>query len=768
MRQLPPVPVKMDYFALKGGLNQTSPPLTMPPGFARKALNFEPDINGGYRRVGGYERYSGLAQPSDSVFYTIPCSVMGTWVLGETVTGGTSAATSTYIGQTASGLLVTRITGTFQAEALTGSTAGTATATGAQYAGGATTLADNATYLNLAADVYRALITAVPGSGSVLGVKYYDGLLYAFRNTANGTNAGMYKSSASGWTAVHELELSFTSGGTYVTAIGNTVTGATSGATGVVSRVVVRSGSFAGGDAAGTITIASETGVFVAENLNVDANLNVATIASGTTIALGREMSFTSGGTYEVATGDVITGATSGKTATVTRVVLESGSWAAGTAAGRFIFTADTGAFTAAETLNVGANINVATVTGASTAITLLPSGRYEFDIHTFRGSINDERMYGADNTNRGFEFDGAVFVPINTGMTADTPRHVVVHNEQLFFAFGASVQHSGIALPYVWSAVLGAGEIAVGDDVTGFMPQPGSTGAAALLIATRNKAFALYGNNASDWVLTVAQQDAGVIRHTMQHLGGIIALDDRGVTYVGTSQNYGNFEQNTITRQIQKFINIQRNLAVASCRVREKNQYRLFYSDKKVLYITMQGNKIVGILPGELAHTPTCLESAELSDGTEGLFFGASNGFVYRMDVGTSFDGENIAGFLSLAYNNLKSPQVDKRFRKMSLEISGESYVEMSVGYELGYTSSLVGQPGATETVESNLSDSTWDNFVWDDFAWDGQALLPESIPIEGTSENISIVISTDSDKFEPFTITGVLLHYTPRLRIR
>jgi hypothetical protein len=181
-----------------------------------------------------------------------------------------------------------------------------------------------------------------------------------------------------------------------------------------------------------------------------------------------------------------------------------------------------------------------------------------------------------------------------------------------------------------------------------------------------------------------------------------------------------------------------------------------------------MQGSKVVGMLPIELAHTMTCIDSEELSDGTEGIFFGASDGYVYRMDVGTSFDGENIAGFIALAYNNLKSPQVDKRYRKMSLEIAGESYAEIDVTYELGYTSSLVSQPGMSETIESNLSDATWDTFVWDNFFWDGQALLPESIPLEGTAENISIIASTNSDEFEPFTITGVLLHYTPRLRIR
>ena len=766
MRQLPPVPVKMDYFALKGGLNLTAPPLTMPPGFAIDAINFECDINGGYSRVGGYERYDGRTKPSAAVFYTIPSSAIGTWVLGESVTQG--GATATYLATSSQGIIVTKVTGTFAAGALVGGTAGTATATGAQFSGGAASLANAATYQNRAADVYRALITAVPGSGSILGVQEYNDIVYAFRNTSNATTAGLYKSSASGWVAVHELELTFTSGGTYVMASGNTITGATSGMTAVLSRVVIRSGSFAGGDAAGTLTLVSQSGVFVAENLNVGVNLDVATIAADTQTVFGREMYFTSGGTYEVLDGDTITGATSAKTAVITRVVLETGSWKAGTAAGRFIFTADTGAFTAAETLNVGANINVATVTGPSTAITFLPSGRFEFDIHNFSGDIVSERMYGCDGANRGFEFDGTVLVPINTGMTLDKPTHVIVHNEHLFFMFGASNQHSGIAEPYRWTPLTGAGEIATGDIGTGYMRQPGTGAGGSLLILTRNRAFSLYGNNASDWNLTVAQEDAGALAYTTQHLGGVIALDDRGVTYVGASQNYGNYEQNTITGQILPWIQAQRNRAVASCRVREKNQYRLFFSDKKVLYITMRGNKVVGMMPIELTDAPTCTSSTELSDGSELLLFGSSTGYVYQMDIGTSNDGEAIVYQLVLAYNNLKSPQVNKRFRKMSLEVSGDSYVEFSLSYRLGYFNPNIAQPipSLSGVVFSALSE--WDSFTWDNFFWDGQSLLPEELAMEGTGDNVSIVLTGSSDEFAPFTITGALIHYTPRTRLR
>lgn len=79
------------------------------------------------------------------------------------------------------------------------------------------------------------------------------------------------------------IELAFTSGGTYEVVAGNTITGATSSATATVFDVVLTSGSWAGGDAAGTLWLNDQTGTFSAENLNVGANTNVATIAGNST-----------------------------------------------------------------------------------------------------------------------------------------------------------------------------------------------------------------------------------------------------------------------------------------------------------------------------------------------------------------------------------------------------------------------------------------------------------------------------------------------------
>ncbi len=73
--------------------------------------------------------------------------------------------------------------------------------------------------------------------------------------------------------------MSFTSGGTYVPVDGDILTGATSGARMTLADTSVTSGSLAAGTAAGKFaSVTGLSGTFIAgENLNIGANLNVAT-----------------------------------------------------------------------------------------------------------------------------------------------------------------------------------------------------------------------------------------------------------------------------------------------------------------------------------------------------------------------------------------------------------------------------------------------------------------------------------------------------------
>jgi hypothetical protein len=86
--------------------------------------------------------------------------------------------------------------------------------------------------------------------------------------------------------------------------VGDTVTGATSKATAYVAGVAVSTGSWAGGDAAGTLTLRRLTGAFAAESLKVGALVHAATSGAVTgqsaaarmTAGLAEAITYTEGG----------------------------------------------------------------------------------------------------------------------------------------------------------------------------------------------------------------------------------------------------------------------------------------------------------------------------------------------------------------------------------------------------------------------------------------------------------------------------------------
>jgi hypothetical protein len=180
-----------------------------------------------------------------------------------------------------------------------------------------------------------------------------------------------------------------------------------------------------------------------------------------------------------------------------------------------------------------------------------------------------------------------------------------------------------------------------------------------------------------------------------------------------------------------------------------------------------MEGNKLEGCMPVLYGNPVTCCCSGETTSGAERAFFGSTNGMIYESDVGTSFDGEPIEWRLVFAYNNMRSPQTKKRFRKLALEVTGTSYAQFNVGYSLGYADPEIPQPGTT-ALETEFNAATWDSFTWDAFFWDGRTLAPSRLPLEGTAENIAYAITGSSDKYQPFTVTGAVTHYSFRNRVR
>lgn len=680
MNREPFTPTNTDPWVFKGGLNLEAASLALQPGMAIDAMNYEPEVGQGYRRMLGYERFDGRPSPSAQSYWILPLTISGEIAVGNTVTGDTSTATGVVLQVNAAELVLSKVVGTFQAvEDITVGAVVQGTTTGTAAAGGAADPLSDALYKNLAADLYRADIAAVPGSGPVRGVWRYKGVTYAFRNNAGGTACVMHKSTASGWSAItFGEELAFTAG--------------------------------------------------------------TATFTEGGTVTQG------------------------GVSATVARIVVQSGTFGAGTAAGRLIITGRTGGDFAAGAI-AGSGAAAATGSGIQTAIVLDPSGRFEFVTNNFTGSSDTRRMYGCDGVNRAFEFDGTTFVPISTGMAADTPTHIAVHKKHLFLSFRGSLQHSSIGNPYQWSVVTGAAELGLGDDVTSILSVSGeATGGASLIATSKSSAHILYGSSSSDWSLVRLSGCQGAYPYTTQEIGGVRYMSTFGITSVAATANYGNFQYSTVSRAVQKLVNGKAGMSVASALWRKRNQYRVFFSDGVGLIVSFD-LKSTSIMPFTYANAPTCVCSELDEDQTEKIFFGSSNGMVYEAEKGTSYDGAEIDFWLRLPFWHSKGPSVRKHWRRVFLTTRSEGYSTVKVGREIDFGSPNVGisTPGDSPALTRG---GYWDSpdSVWDEIYWDGRPAIPFVIDTPGDGTTISLLFYGKSDYLQPHTLESAVLHYSPR----
>lgn len=484
------------------------------------------------------------------------------------------------------------------------------------------------------------------------------------------------------------------------------------------------------------------------------------TTSGWTEVALGRQLNFTSGGTYEIAEGDVITGETSTATATVTRVVVTSGTWAGGDAAGYVVFASQTGTF-ASETIKVGANLNVATIAGNSSAITLEDGGRFNFVNHNFYGGTSTQRMYGADGVNKAFEFDGTVFCPISTGSAVDTPKIVCAHALHLFLGYyGGSLQQSTVGLPLVWIGG-GAAEYGTGDELTALLTAPGGS----LAVICRNSTYLLSGTSIADFVLKPLSLSVGALPYTAQSLGAPIFLDDSGLTSLLATQDSDGMRADTFSQDVEKWLTLtKRQLATASMRVRAKDQYRLFFSDDTALYVTMIGRKVVGIMTEDLGLDVSCCCSGEDLTGAEVLLFGSSDGYVYRLDSGNNFDGDAVESYAKLPHNHMGTPTQKKRFRKAILEMTTTKpggTIAMVPEFSYGSDEYADAVP-VTSTIAGGAA--TFDLSNWDESYWAGQAVGQASSRIDGSGLNISMLIYSTGTYGPPHTISALIIQYDHR----
>jgi hypothetical protein len=548
--------------------------------------------------------------------------------------------------------------------------------------------------------------------------------------------------------------LNFDAGQTEVSD-GETVTGVTSGATGIACQDgELLSGTYAGGDAEGTLVLYGVSGTFQ-DNENLQVSAATVAVANGTTLQLGASTKDLDN-TYLQAAIEA------------TRAVIEAvpGS---GAMRGVWVYNNTVYAFrdnaggTATDMYKSSASGWTQCSLGGNT---LTAGGRFEFVNHNFSGHSGSRKMYGVNGKDKAFQWDGTTFTPITTGMATDTPIHIAVHQNYLILAFpGGSLQHSGVLDPTSWSVVTGAGEVATGEEITGMMPTVGNV----LAVFCRNRTFLLTGTGHSNWALETHSMTSGAIEWSMQHAQTPIYLDDRGLTIIEQTEAFGDFQDNTISRDIQARIDAQKAKVTAAVVCRSKNQYIICFDDDTAIVGTFKNRRLQGFMDLDYSKTVRCIVSGEDANGDEQIFFGSDDGYIYELNAGTSFDGSAVTAFLRTPYNHFSTPRVWKRFHQITLEMNSGVSPDIELEFAPEFSYSDPNTPSETPqdfTVAGG--GGFWDSAIWNQFYWGGQVVGTLEGYLDGIGYNMSLLINSSATYESPHTIHGAIVNYAPKGRVR
>lgn len=676
----PNVPVQTEQSAMAGGLDVISPPGLARSGTCRFAQNYELEFGGGYRRMGGIERYDGQPSPSAAAYVVLYAEDGFSLVPpGALLVGATSGAEGVAVYQSADlkTLGLTRLLPGFNFEAedlnLGGSSVGTIT-----NAAPLIDSFDDNDVAYAAAEEYRRTIAKPPGTGAIRGVAVIDNTVFAWRD--NGTAMRIWRATPTGWEQVDLLRRIFFTGGTVA-------------------------------------------------------------YPEGSNLVQGS------------------------RSAVVRRVVVTGGTWAAGTAEGFFVINAPTGAgaFVAGAATGGGA----CDLTGPDAAQSLLAGGRVVAVPYNFTGSTATRRLYGCDGVNPEFEFDGEVWVPIETGMGTVRARHAFVHKNQLVYAYGSSLQHSAPGQPFVWSAIFGAAELTTGDTITGFINVSGSESNAALLVTCRDSVWALYGDGVSSWKFVRISDEAGAQAYSGLNILGPVAFDRNGFNRYSPTDSFGNFALESASRQIEPLV---RNAVVlCSVLIKDKSKMRCFFSDGSFVTGTPTGN-VLAWMAGSYDRIINVAVGAEI-DGQYRIFLGDSAGWVLEADVGRSYDGAEIAAGLRLSSQTQGSPLVEKQFRQVEVQTEASSSFRLAMGAEFSDSDPRAANVDVTsmQTFRKQFGAGLfWDFNAWDQAYWDGALANRLRYSIRGKGKQLSLLFSSRSDRELPHTIKTTTVVFTPRRMTR
>jgi hypothetical protein len=168
--------------------------------------------------------------------------------------------------------------------------------------------------------------------------------------------------------------------------------------------------------------------------------------------------------------------------------------------------------------------------------------------------------------------------------------------------------------------------------------------------------------------------------------------------------------------------------------------------------------------LPFNLPIDVYCATAGEIENGQgDRLFVGsATDGFVYELNRGTSFDGANIKTFIRLPFSAAGSPAQETRWTKVTFELATPDTLDVGVAFDVDYARGI----GTTFQINVDLDAGsaivTTDHY--EDIDWTQAVQGRLEFHLAGIGPNIATTLITETADARQHTLSSQTYNFSRR----
>ena len=449
------------------------------------------------------------------------------------------------------------------------------------------------------------------------------------------------------------------------------------------------------------------------------------------------------------------------------------------TAGTNIYFSNDGATWLQINKLSAGGGDNYSTFTGKS-ATARTGQGQCQFVL--FEGATFD---YGeviiADGANKpwAFRMEGTGALNTRTFFTEEITvdgtngvKYITIHDHHLIAAGVENnlntVYYSVYNDPNNFTGT-GAGSVTISDQVQGIKGFRTD-----LIVFAENSIHKLINiNDSANIRIDPITESIGCLSgYSIQEIGGdLIFLAPDGLRTVAGTARIGDVELGTVSKAIQPIMrevaeNIN-NFRITSIVLREKSQYRLFYSNISAVASGQKG--IIGTLrPNGFEWSETKgLEVTEIgsgfdTNGVEKYYHGNNSGYVFIHDSGDDFDGSAILARYATPDYDYGDLGTLKTLHYLKVSIAAEGLVTPEVQVKFDYNSGDVPQPASNYSLGTVNPSSIFGSAVFGTNIFGASASPMLRTPLQGSGTSNNFTVITNDNK-APYRINGLYVDYIP-----